>query len=183
MRTSFVLIALLFCAVPLAAQSDEAVPKVEIFGGYNLLHHVSPDVPGIDIPEAHGWITSFTANLDRTFGIEVEGSGTYTSLLGLTGSAYTFTGGPRVSARTDKATPYVHALFGVSHSSVGVSDGAFSASISATGFGAALGGGVDWIVHKNLAIRAPQIDYVFVRASGESSHNIRVSGGLVFRLQ
>lgn len=184
MRTSFVLIALLFCAVPLAAQSDEAVPKVEIFGGYNLLHHVAPDVPGVDIPESHGWIASVTGNVNRYLGMEFEVSGAYASIGYLNVSTYNVGGGPRISARTDKATPFVHALFGVSHGSADVDLGDGSLDVlSQNGFAMAIGGGIDWNIHPRFAIRAPQIDYTPVRARGEFSHGLRVSGGLVFKLQ
>jgi hypothetical protein len=49
----------------------------------------------------------------------------------------------------------------------------------------ALGGGVDVNTSTHVAIRAVQVDYVLVQASGagasETLHNARISAGIVFK--
>jgi hypothetical protein len=84
-----------------------------------------------------------------------------------------------ISARQSETfTPYAHALFGGFHASAGVSG--FSASTS--GFAMMFGGGLDIKVAPRIAVRAAQVDWMSLRAEGETSNNnVRVSTGIVFR--
>lgn len=46
----------------------------------------------------------------------------------------------------------------------------------------AAGGGIDVKMHRNIAIRAIDMTYILLRDHGYSSHNGRLSAGLVWRL-
>jgi hypothetical protein len=134
-------------------------PKAEIFGGYQYTHFE----PGLN---ANGWNASLTGNVDRWLGIAADFSGAYKS----GGHVHTYMFGPVVSARSDKVTPFAHALFG------GASGG------GTTAFAMAFGGGADVKVADKVAFRLIQADWLVLRSEGfTSKKNVRVSTGLVFR--
>jgi hypothetical protein len=131
-------------------------PKAEIFGGYQYTH-LEPSI------DANGWNASLTGNVDRWFGITADFSGAYKSA----GHFHTYMFGPVFSARTDKVTPFAHALFG------GASGGTFAM---------AFGGGADVKMADKVAFRLVQADWLVLRSEGfTSKKNVRVSTGLVFR--
>ncbi len=99
-----------------------------------------------------------------------------------------FMGGIKIqdNAMETRVRPFSQALFGVGHVSVDASGGggglpAINFSDSETGFAAALGGGLDIRVHRNVDIRAIKIEYNPVRIEGETGNNIRLGVGLNFR--
>jgi opacity protein-like surface antigen len=121
------------------ALAQDAPPKVQVFGGYSLLH---ADAAGLTSQTMdfvlgqgastfalksnfNGWSAEAQYNLDRWIGIAVDFGGqsggpiTTTSFAqgigGLpNGNSYSVLAGPVISYRTkSKLTPYVHALFGV----------------------------------------------------------------------
>lgn len=67
-------------------------------------------------------------------------------------------GGARASAGFDRA---------------GASDAAFAMNI---------GGGLDWVAHKNCAVRVIQVDLLVTRFGPDASTDPRISAGIVFRL-
>jgi hypothetical protein len=91
-------------------------------------------------------------------------------------------GGPQITGRSGPVSAFAHAMFGVEHIGVGVHFQDVRVGTSVNAFAMALGGGLDW--HRgSWGIRLPQVDYFPWRAYGATAHNIRVSGGIVFRLQ
>jgi hypothetical protein len=87
---------------------------------------------------------------------------------------YTYMVGPTLSARTERVTPFVHALFG------GASAGGEGETANA--FAMAFGGGLDVNAGNHLAWRMVQADWLLFRSGGETDKkNVRVSTGLVFR--
>jgi hypothetical protein len=97
-----------------------------------------------------------TVNLHRNFGIETNFAGHYERfpLPPVGESYYLFQAGPRVTFRLKRLTPWGHALFGVSQSRIA------GAGVINTNFAQAFGGGLDIPVHKRLALRVVQADYV-----------------------
>jgi hypothetical protein len=100
--------------------------------------------------------------------------------------AYTFLFGPQISFRTERFTPFAHALFGAAHTTENVS-GPFlppglplSISLSDTGCATALGGGVDLGLSRRFAWRI-QGDYLQSRVFSATQNNFRLSTGIVFR--
>lgn len=137
--------------------STSTIPKVELFGGYSYL--------GTEFGRGvNGGNLSITGNINKYFGVEADVAGYTTN-----GDAIgTLMAGPRFSYRlnNDKVNIFGHALFG------GVAPDA--------AFAMAFGGGVDLKVHKNIAIRLFQADYIQFRQNGFSSNNARFSTGIVF---
>ena len=139
-------------SLPVMAQN---FPKAEIFGGYQFTRFE----PGVN---ANGWNASLTGNVNRWFGVAADFSGTYKSGEHL----HTYMFGPVFSARSDKVTPFAHALFGG----------------ASTSFAMAFGGGVDVKVADKVALRLIQGDWLVLRSEGfTSKKNARISTGIVFR--
>ena len=106
--------------------------------------------------------------------------------------------GPKFAARSEKVTPWAHALFGVAQlNAVGQNIVGDTVRESDTWFAWAVGGGLDVNLHKRIALRVVQADYVrvngraefntfshglFISTGGGSSNNLRVSFGVVLRL-
>jgi len=170
-KNLWVICLVLFACLPVAAQDT---PKVEVFGGYSWAGG-----------NFHGWNTSVTGNLSKSFGLVADFSGHYGSELDgpifVDEDAHSFLFGPRFSHRGKRLTPFAYALFGVTrfHESATISGQRLSDAD--TGFSSALGGGLDVKVSKHVAIRAFQIDYFRPNFFGEAHNRGRLAFGIVFR--
>ena len=155
-KTLLLMIGLLVFCSPSIAQDFK---PVEVFGGYQFAH-AQPNANG------NGWNVALTGNLTRSIGITGDFSGNYES----GSSLYTYMVGPTFSLRTERVTPFAHALFGGAHAN------------GSNAFSMAIGGGLDVNAGEHVALRVIQADWLSFRRSGESSNgNVRVSAGLVFR--
>lgn len=169
--------------ISMAAAAQEA-PKAEIFGGYSLFNQ---DVKGLtDRQNFHGWNADIAGNIGRHFALVGDFSGHYKSegLLGASANAniYNFLFGPRVKATIGRVTPFGEVLFGASRIGAGANVlGTTIASTSDTNFAWAVGGGLDFGLSRNFAIRPAKVDYIMVRQAGESFNNVRFSTGVVLR--
>jgi hypothetical protein len=180
MRISLFAIALwgLFCA-SLCAQE---YPAAEVYGGYQLLYS-----EGMSL---NGFTTAVEGNVSNYFGIVGEfGLGMKTvSQYGIDVSLKeaSFMGGPRFSYRADKARVFVHALFGGTRISGGSSVANVNVGVSTTGFGMALGGGLDFAAGKSISIRPAQVDLIRIHQSVANvsgwENQLRYSAGIVFKL-
>lgn len=199
MRKTVVLVAVLLLPLVVIGQDE---PKAEIFGGYSYVRNSSNSF--------HGWEGQATAYVGRYFGVTGDVSGHYRTAVafapvtGVSASAdqrlYYFLFGPTVTARFDKHSVFAHALFGGAHSSLGaginlpIIGGVSTDVSSATAFAMALGGGVDFGLSPNFAIRPAQVDYIYTRfdsidalttglSSSASGHqnSFRYSAGVVIR--
>ena len=158
-----IIVAISIAAFVVPALAQQETPSVEVFGGYQFSHFT----PSIN---ANGWNTAVTGNVNRWFGITGDVSGSYKN----GGHMYTYMVGPTLSARTERVTPFVHALFG------GASAG--GGGETANAFAMAFGGGLDVNAGNHLAWRMVQADWLLFRSGGETDRkNVRVSTGLVFR--
>lgn len=204
------LVVSLFFLLPLCAMAQET-PSVEVYGGYSFLHIEK----GGDL---HGWNGSVCVNLNKWFGLVADVSGHYDAtessfvvMVPVTPgipptpeipaivfrsksntSLHTIMVGPRFSYRkTEKLTPFAHALFGVSRAHTRLrSEDSFSSeftfSDNETTFAMAIGAGLDVKISKLLALRVIQADYLYSRSgsgrfSSDTRHNLRAGVGLVFR--
>lgn len=187
MRKLLVLAALVVLCSGVAMAQDH--PKAEIFGGYSYLR-ANPSgsgAQGDNIPG--GWHASVAGNLNSWFGVAADFSGHYGRPdfglgVGIKTHVHTFTFGPRLSYRkSEKFTPYAHALFGGAHANAG----AFGVSGSQNAFAVALGGGVDVKINDLFAIRVGQADYLLTRFDipgiDRNQHNFRFSTGIVIRVK
>ena len=172
MRT-FILLAILLLLISVTAVAQDT-PKVEVFGGYSA-------VPDAGIEQIlHGWNASVNGNINDWLGIKGDFSGHYTTRGGLKVKLHILTFGPQLSYRkNDKFVPFFHALFGGGWASAGFE----GASYSRSAFAMNIGGGLDWVAHKNCAVRVIQLDLLVTRFGPDASMDPRISAGIVFRLR
>jgi opacity protein-like surface antigen len=100
------------------------------------------------------------------------------------GNLTQFMGGIKIqdNSTETKVRPFAQALLGVGHVSIEANTPALGViDQSETGFAAAIGGGLDFRVHRNVDIRAIKVEYNPVRIDGETGNNIRLGVGLNFR--
>ncbi len=160
-------------ALPVLAQENS---KAEVFGGYQYTR-INPG-SGASGENFNGWNMAFTANVNQWLGVTADISGAYKDFSGVSVKQHNFLFGPTISSsKAEKVKPFAHVLFGVSHAGAGFSG--FGASDNA--FAMAFGGGADVAVHKNVAVRLGQFDYLLTRFGGDSQNNFRYSTGVVFR--
>lgn len=197
--TSLVLFACL-------SASAQEYPKAEVFGGYSYfrangganLHGWNASVSG-NLNSWFGLVADFSGHYDSTSSRSQFSFPGFPGFPGIPGSpplsiavssdtrVHTFLAGPRFSYRKkERITPFAHALFGASrrHAETEVIlDGASRTFFSGnnTSFAAAVGGGVDVELSKNIALRVVQAEYVLTRSFGFNGNNARVSTGIVFR--
>jgi opacity protein-like surface antigen len=185
MRLGALTVILAFvCCFPAFAQD---VPRAEVFGGYSYLNI---DTNGISSRQsANGWEASVSGNFNHWFAVEGSVAGYYKSYsfdlasLGL-GTVdvdvhdYSYLFGPRVNFRP----VFVHALVGGDH----LTGSALGFSASQDSFAAAFGGGVEWKVAPQWAIRGSG-DYVLTRHNifgsalqNFTQNNFRASVGVVY---
>ena len=203
-KLSFLALLMVLC-LPLAALAQEEAPAVEISGGYSFLRLDGGDAADGSTSSSlkiNGFNASFAGNITKRIGIvgEFNRFTKTDSASNLIGGAIpvdvpidlsqidvklrvsTFLFGPRVTLYRGKAEPFVHALFGGARISAEASVLGVSGEDAASAFAYALGGGLDIKVHKNLAIRVAQLDYLGTRAGGEGLSHFRYSAGIVIRL-
>lgn len=159
---------LLFASVVSATAAD--FPRAELFGGYQYTHLEG----GLN---CSGFNFALNGNFNDFFGITVDLGAAYKGGNEADFRNYTYTFGPVLSLRANKRyTPFVHALIGGDHASVGTNMG----GTSSNGFALMAGGGVDFKIDRRFAFRAAQADWFLVHGSGvTSSKNFRISTGIV----
>ncbi len=158
---TFLVVFIVLFALPVYAQDQ---PKADWFLGYSYLH---PNVKaGQGIPGGFGTALTLypTSKLGLTADFSVHRKNGITT--------FPFMFGPKVNLATGKARPFLEALFGGSRVSGGGS--------ATTGFGMALGGGLDVKPWQYVGIRLFQVDYLLQRFSGVSNNGVRGQTGLVF---
>ena len=188
------------------AQNNQPDRRVEFYVGFSELF-TDHELSGTPLDRFSGLA-----------GVDVSGTGYITKRFGITGdfsahfrshdenvaggpihfktSNYNYLVGPKFRfTNSTRATPFVHALAGVSNNRFkatgNVAAGGSSpilTPISVTDFAIALGGGLDIRIYKRISLRAFQIDYmpVFMRDrpitdfDGRRFYNVRFSTGIVF---
>ena len=152
-------VVLLTGGLPAAAQGV----KAEVFTGGSFSRTEGTNFGG--------WNASITGNMLPWLGVTADFSGLHNSPFSI--STYTF--GPRLAVPQDSGVvPFTQATFGAARLKSG--------GISDTGFGAYIGGGLDWIARDYLAIRLMQLDAQLMRIGGNNLSGTRISFGVVFRL-
>jgi outer membrane protein OmpA-like peptidoglycan-associated protein len=184
----------------LAAQdqgNDQPTPKWELFGGYSFIYpnaHLHGLLPGgllpVDSPlesNPRGAGASITYNFNRWIGLTGDASADLGS--GETGLAqriddaefYNFSGGPKITFRTHRFSPFLEALVGAHR----LSSELFRSDYE-VGFMA--GGGLDLNLNRHWALRLIRADFVFSNHQfGPSSlvpstdiRGARLQSGVVF---
>jgi len=184
----------------LAAQdqgNNQPTPKWELFGGYSFIYpnaHLHGLLPGgllpVDSPlesNPRGAGASITYNFNRWIGLTGDASADLGS--GETGLAqriddaefYNFSGGPKITFRTHRFSPFLEALVGAHR----LSSELFRSDYE-VGFMA--GGGLDLNLNRHWALRLIRADFVFSNHQfGPSSlvpstdiRGARLQSGVVF---
>jgi opacity protein-like surface antigen len=192
-------------ALPYPRGLNSYTPRVEWFLGYSYLRAVPELAAGNRLVYLNGGSTSIAFNFNRYFGLVgdfggfndtkllLQGAGGSSTSVNSSGTAYTYLFGPRLSYRThERFTPFAQALFGGIHASeVTASSGCSGTGCtllpSENSFAFTAGGGLDLKVHRHIAIRIVQAEYLMTRfenlttGSKASQNDIRLSAGLVFR--
>jgi opacity protein-like surface antigen len=216
---------------PQPAKSEPApdpLPKVQVFGGYSLLHADNGRLNGtlLDVnlrqpnntfgvrSNFNGWNAEAQYNVSRLLGVVADFAGYYGSPFTPYGTrpvgglpsqnSYSVMVGPVFTYRRyKKLTPYVHALFGFSRSSLGAStitgvpNPVSSVATTYDNFAMALGGGVDYKLNRRFALRLAQAEWyhtslnldkyygsaygasVFDVGLSTNQRNLRFSAGIV----
>jgi opacity protein-like surface antigen len=190
MQKLFLIVALIL-ALPVIAQAQEG-SRVEVFSGYSYMRLEDQNVDGQD-RDLNGYnISGAITVLGKSIALKGDVSGHFgdfltnvTPRIDLGQTLFLF--GPQIRLRNGSPIqPFAHALFGVAR--VKLSNDAVPGDITDTGFAFALGGGVDVKgFGSKLAVRLVQADFVRTKldllnvGDSQSSNNLRISTGLVFR--
>jgi opacity protein-like surface antigen len=136
----------------------------------------------------NGFTAEFNQNVHRNIGIVTSFTGTFDNtgyfdtLSGQTFSAdvqrYDLMIGPRFNWRHSAATPFAHALFGVSHMRAQFDSPLSPRKKSDTGFAMAFGGGVDIHASEHIDVRPIMLEYVPTFFNGKRQDNFRAGAGI-----
>lgn len=139
---------MLFCASASFAQSQD-YPKWDFTAAYTL-NRAETSVGRRNLP---GFTVAPARNFRKWFAVEGDVTYTAKTIDGIRRSLFTYLVGPRLTLRPDnsKLQPFAHALFGGGHAS-GVGGGT-------NGWAGKMGGGLDVVAGKHIAIRVIQADY------------------------
>ena len=197
-------------ATPTATTSTSALrsggaPRLELFLGYsNVL--AAPMSLGNRIADLQGGDTNIAFNLNRYVGLvgdfagyhadtlTFNGAGGLSRDIGADGKVFTYMGGPRLSYRRPRFTLFAQALLGDANARKVTINGctgfpSCTPLPSENVFALALGGGLDVNIHRHIAFRIIQAEYLMTRFMDPSSgagtsgirNNVRLSAGIVFR--
>lgn len=212
LKKTIVFLVVLLCASLAIAQE---APKAEVFGGYQYTNVDLKDLSGRQ--NTNGWDADVAFHVTKNFSLVGDISGAYktetidTSFVTPVGTTqfatlnpratvstvegkvrlYNYLFGPRFSFSSGKVTPFVEALFGLTHTTISASASGVTESIGSNGFGMAIGGGLDYNASKRIAIRLAKFDYMLnqfkVNNTGlgvdvsENLNNFRYATGIVFK--
>lgn len=177
----FVLVLVLLLGVSTAASAQD-VSITDLFAGYSFNRCVN-DTTECDL---QGWNAALDFNVNNNWAITVDFSGHYGTYddevpyIGADVKSHNFLFGPKYTfGSSERARPYVHALFGINH----VNPEAASPLTVENNFTQAYGGGVDVKLSDKVFVRAIQVDYLGIRREGyKAENNFRFAAGFVFRL-
>ena len=127
--------------------------------------------------QGNGFDFALNGNFNNYLGITADLGSGFTTQSGVSIHNYTYTFGPQLSLRANKAyTPFVHFLIGGDHAS------ASFGGVSATGNGWAtmIGGGADFNFSQHMAFRGGADWSDACTTAATNGKNIRMLTGIVF---
>ncbi len=178
MRRSIIWAGVVALALSAPSAFAQGFTKAAVCGGYQYTR-INPG-QGVSGDNFNGWDAAAQYNWNRAFGVKADFSGAYKSVLGASLRQHTYLFGPVISARSEKAALFAHALFGGAHASVDTGT-SFFGSASESAFAMAFGGGLDYNLNKNFAVRVGQFDYLPTRFGDATQNNFRYSTGIVLK--
>jgi hypothetical protein len=152
------------CGVTPAWSQEHEVPKAELLGGYSYLRSSGTNF--------NGWKASLVGNVNSWLGIAADLDGHYAGRE----SEHSITFGPEFSLRKSKKwTPVGYTLFGV----------ALEKSESGEtehGFATELGGGLDYEISHQWAVRVFDVTASITHVGGETHVSPKLAFGVVLNL-
>jgi hypothetical protein len=142
---------------------------VELTGAYQFLRSYSVNVP-------LGWDASANWSANNWFGVVGDFGGATKSQSGISGTLYTFGGGPQFTLRTSNVQPYFRTVIGAAY---GQASG-FGLSGSTTAFLVSPGGGADFRISDRMWMRLGA-NYPVVRKYGVTGDGIQVLVGITYK--
>lgn len=194
-KAFFTALFFVFCAPLAFAQGDFQRGEFGVMFSHNRVDTdgaFSPDINdtsrdgfhGVNIDAGYNFSRYVGAKADFSYHRKSEDFAVTGGTVSIDGKLTQFMGGIKIqdNSTETKVRPFAQALLGVGHVSIEANSPAFGVlDQSETGFAAAIGGGLDFRVHRNVDIRAIKIEYNPVRVEGETGNNIRLGVGLNFR--
>lgn len=178
-------------ASPTAQAQD--TPKVEVFGGYSFMR--ANVVTSGQAFSLNGGSGSVAYNVNNWFGLVGDLGAYHQGNVGANGFSLTVVSymfGPRISWRWHNPdhppiTPFAQVLLGGGHASGTLYTQSLGPGLAplgtSNGFALTTGGGVDWRLYHQVAIRIFQAEYFhtqFLNGSNDRQNNFRLSSGIVF---
>jgi len=187
--------------------------KFEVYGDYTYMQF-NPSVTGLQSRALNGGGGGLQWNMSPYFGIKADLQGYMSTQWTLTSNGttvtphgtipagtfssnatmFTYAFGPVIRIPAKKITPFGELLFGQSNtnaygqliSAINGAGGAINGSATQHPFTMFIGGGLDWNINRNVALRLAEMDYVLTRYTNpltqtNNQNNFRYLGGLVFR--
>jgi opacity protein-like surface antigen len=140
---------------------------------------------GVNIDAGYNFTRYVGAKADFSYHRKSADFGVTGGTINVEGKLTQFMGGIKIqdNAVETKVRPFAQFLVGVGHVEVDASGTGIGTTFNQgeTGLAAAVGGGLDIRVHKNVDIRAIKVEYNPVRVEGETGNNFRIGVGLNFR--
>ncbi len=168
------LIVFAVCLFPQISAFAQDEARTEVFGGFSALTFKPSGVTERTTPL--GWQAGAEVRLWRFLGAVGDFGGQYKKPEGFTTRFhfYEYMGGVRAHSRMSSLDVFGHALWGGATARGG--------GFSNTQFTMGYGGGADWSVSDNWAIRLAQVDWLPTRSNGAWEKNqVRLGVGLVWK--
>lgn len=169
----FAFVCLVSAQQPKVAVSGISDRHSEVYGGFA---YANTDFVGRDVENAKGFDAAYTYFPGSKFGLTIDGSYMKNSGQGEL-SQYSLMGGPRYNILDRKIVPFVHGLVGYNKIKLLPAP----KTLEHSGFGLALGGGVDVRVSRSFAVRAVQADWLHSPFVTHSTDWLRLGFGAVYR--
>ena len=149
---------------PAVRSQEPEVPKAEILGGYSYLRSSGTNF--------NGWKASLVGNVNSWLGVAADFDGHYTGKE----SEYSIAFGPEFSLRKNKKwTPVACSLFGVAFEKSELGD-------TKHGFATELGGGLNYEVNHQLALRVFDVTASITHIDGETHVSPKLAFGIILNL-
>jgi opacity protein-like surface antigen len=138
---------------------------------------------GVNVDAGYNFTRYFGAKADFSYHQKSTDFAIPGGTVNVEGKLTQFMGGVKVqdNATETRVRPFAQLLVGVGHAKVESNSILGNFNQSETGLAAAVGGGLDIRVHRNVDFRAIKVEYNPVRIEGETDNNIRIGIGLNFR--
>ena len=191
-------------ASPHSAGQNIGFPKAELFLGYSYLRAVPAPADGNRLMWMNGGSASIAFNMNHYLGLvadfgaytnsQMRFTGAYTSTVNVNNAnvaAQSYLFGPRLSFRYDRITPYFQVLLGGARANQVILTNCTAGCTllpKQDALAATAGGGLDLRVHRHIAIRIIQAEYLMTRfasyttGSTATQNDMRLSAGIVFRM-